>query len=133
VINSLCKLRQNCFSPTTCLQRLRKWLTRFSSVRSSSLGSQPELAIARAVGRVAVPVDGVGSKANPAPQSPPPLLTAFFSASKATSRPVSVCGFQGGDLKKKERSKWVNWRLRGCFPLDSRPLCWAASRAIRDL
>jgi hypothetical protein len=27
----------------------------------------------------------------------------------------------------------ANWRLRGCFPLDSRPLCWAASRAIRGL
>jgi hypothetical protein len=28
---------------------------------------------------------------------------------------------------------WVNWRLRGCFPLDFRPLCWAASRALWDL
>ena len=35
--------------------------------------------------------------------------------------------------KKAQSDAWVNWRLRGCFPLDSRPLCWAASRAIRDL
>jgi hypothetical protein len=27
----------------------------------------------------------------------------------------------------------VNWGLRGCFLLDFRPLCWAASRALRGL
>jgi hypothetical protein len=42
----------------------------------------------------------------------------------------SECRCLGGSLAPP---RVLNWGLRGWFPLDFRPLCRAASRALRDL
>ena len=61
--------------------------------------------------------------------APIPWCVVLILIRSATGCP----GTPGGSKFLDRRREWVNWRLRGCFPLDFRPLCWAASRTIRDL
>jgi hypothetical protein len=60
------------------------------------------------------------------------LLTFFWFSSFSVSRYVvesSTPAIRG----TRAPFVGVNWRLRGCFPLDFRPLCWAAPLNFRPL